>query len=223
MPPVVTPTAPSIPTVTPVSTTSIPTAVQAMASVDPCYSGNASMVCAAQSALGLTADGKYGAATAAALRRLIPGAPGPCSPTPPWWGHAGENKCGGGAVPSVPSMPSMPSAPTAPTPVFTPTAPAQATTTPTQAQSPTTSPTASSTTTITTGPDQPIVTAPEKKEGLSTGAMVAGGLGVAALVGIVAVVATSKHGGHGGGGHRPSKHSKPHHTKPHHKSKKRRK
>jgi hypothetical protein len=106
----------SAPSPTPVPTsTSIPTAVQAIASIDPCYSGNVSMVCAAQAALGLTVDGKYGTNTAAAVRRLVPGAPPGCSPTPSWWGAKGTSKCGGDVSPT----PAPPPPPQAPPPVTT--------------------------------------------------------------------------------------------------------
>jgi hypothetical protein len=60
--------------------------------------------------------------------------------------------------------------------------------------------------------------APEKKD-ISTGAIVAGALGLAALVGVVAVAATSKKGAHHGGG----RHHKPTHRKPSKHAKKRRK
>src|SRR5262249_47864058 len=49
-------------------------------------------------------------------------------------------------------------------------------------------------------PTQPIITAPEDKK-ISTGAIVAGALGLAGLVGIVAIAATGKKTGRGGGSH----------------------
>lgn len=203
---------PQIPSVTPVSLPtagSVPTAVQALASIDPCYSGNAAMVCAAQAALGLSPDGKYGPGTAAALRRFVPNAPAGCSGPPLWWGKTTDNKCGG-ALPSLPSAPiplptiplpsiptslplPLPSIPTtasstpwsdvptatAPIPVPSPAAPQQTASAPSAAPS------------TPGGPAQPVVVAPADK-GISTGAMVAGGLGIAALVGVVAVAAGGK-------------------------------
>lgn len=199
----------SFPTITPtgVVPAPAPAAVQALASVDPCYSGNVMMVCAAQAALGVAVDGKYGNDTANALRRYVPNAPAGCSPRPSWWTSVGGNNCGGGgAAPSLPiPMPSMPIPaviPAAPwvDPGFVPSgvipmAPAPAVM-PTQAAS---SP---------VGPAQPLVANPEKK-GISTGAMVAGALGVAALVGVVAVAATGKKGTRGSRGARgPARRSK---------------
>lgn len=215
-----------VPSVTPVSfptsSGSVPVAIQALSSVDPCYSGNAAMVCAAQSALGLPADGKYGAGTANALRRFFPNAPAPCSPAPLWWGHAGDNKCGGGGG-VAPTLPPSVVAP-APAPATTTTSPGWQTPAPTMPPTPTYIPpgvvpppgipvTATSTTTITPGgPAQPAVVAPSASEPkkISTGALVAGGLGIAALVGVVAVAASSKKGHRGGGrgSHHRSAHKK---------------
>lgn len=216
----------SVPAVTPAA---IPAAAQALASVDPCYSGNVSMVCAMQRALGLTVDGKYGPATAAALRKIVPNAPAAC-PTQSWWGKAGESKCGGAVTPSLPppvfspvpspgvspipipgvvppasSMPTIITSPGLPTGT-TPMTQVVTTATPTEAAAQ-------------PGPIQPAVLAPEQKK-LSTAALVAGGVGLAALVGVVAVAASGKKHRSGGrsGGHRKA------HRKSSHKrsSKKRR-
>lgn len=188
---------PSVPTVAPVS---VAAAVQALAGVDPCYSGNAMMVCAAQAALGITPDGKYGPATAAAVKRLVPGAPAACN-TPLWWGKKTDNKCTGGVAPSVPApslpLPATPAASSTPAPaptpipVVIPPAPLPSTTVTATATSP-------------GGPAQPAViapAAPEEKK-ISTGALVAGGLGIAALVGVVAVAASGKKGHRTSGGRR---------------------
>jgi len=199
----------TVPTIIP---TSIPTAVQALVSIDPCYSGNAAMVCAAQAALGLPADGKYGANTANALRRFLPSAPAPCSPAPLWWGKATDNKCGGASLqPPVFTPPSTPATTTSAgwqaTPPSLPVQPIIEATPP--PPGPGVSPvTATSTTTVTpVGPSQPTVAAPEQK-GLSTGALVAGGLGVAALVGVVALAATGKKSARSAPHKRPSKKTK---------------
>jgi peptidoglycan hydrolase-like protein with peptidoglycan-binding domain len=216
IPPVVVAMPSSVPTVTPVSmptATSVPAALQALASVDPCYSGNAVMVCAAQAALGIHPDGKYGPGTAAALRRFVPNAPAGCSGPPLWWGKTTDNKCGGAATP----MPSMPSMPAIPSPFAPPAVPATTTSAGWQATPPVEAAqaavqaaqaalpglpglpggaaTATATSAAPVGPAQPLVTAPAEKKGLSTGAMVAGGLGIAALV--VAIAAASKKGARG--------------------------
>lgn len=218
--PAIAPQMPSIPSAIPTSlptAAGVPTALQALASIDPCYSGNAAMVCAAQAALGLAPDGKYGPGTAAALRRFVPNAPGGCVGPPLWWGKTSDNKCGG-AMPAMPALPAIPAAlpglpaalPGLPTvlpttnvtpspgwqataPTTTPAAAAYIPPTPDVTSSGAT-PSASAAgggTTTPGGPAQPVVVAPADK-GLSTGTMVAGGLGLAALVGIVAVAASGK-------------------------------
>lgn len=124
--------------------------------IDPCYSGNAAAICAAQAALGLTQDGKYGNDTAAALKRAIGSAPPPCSPAPAWWGKKGESKCGGAAAIPLPGGGSIPAAAT---------------------------------------PGTEVVVAPSgggDKKGLSTGAMIAGGVGIAAVVGLAALAMSGK-------------------------------
>ncbi len=163
-------------------------------------------ICAAQRALGVTVDGKYGATTASAAWRIDQNVPKACSPRPAWWAPAGKSNCGatpsapsggaapsgggtapsgGGTAPSVPSAPSTPSAPSAPsgggTPSSTPSAPSGGGTTPS----------GGGTTPSGGGGATDVIVVPEKK-GLSTGAIVAGGIGAAALVGLIVVAATGK-------------------------------
>lgn len=69
----------------------------------PCLQANASLVCAAQRALGVLADGEWGPGTSAAARQHVPSAPGGCSPTPMWWGAKGTNHCGGASAAPAPS------------------------------------------------------------------------------------------------------------------------
>lgn len=75
-----------------------PPAAVTLASVDPCAPANVAAVCAAQRALGLAVDGKYGDGTAAAVRQTVPGAPPGCNPRPSWWGAAGVSNCPGAAT-----------------------------------------------------------------------------------------------------------------------------
>src|SRR5262249_14706637 len=58
-----------------VAPTSAPTAVQALLGINPCDSSSVAVICAAQRALGVTVDGKYGSGTAGAAARVLPGAP----------------------------------------------------------------------------------------------------------------------------------------------------
>lgn len=209
-----------VPTVTPVAA---PAAAAALAAIDPCYSENVQMVCAAQRALGVTADGKYGNDTATALRRFIPSAPPGCTPRPSWWTPTGQNNCTAVAASPLPSLPSLPTpAASSPAPTFSPPSTAQlpipSVTIPgTTVTTPATTVTVPSVPTVPTqpGPVQPAVTAPAKA-GMSTGVVVAGGLGVAALVAVVAMAASGKRK-RGGGGRAPASH-----RKPVHKSRKRR-
>jgi hypothetical protein len=94
-PPVVPPAAPSAAPAAPPS--SAPPAVLAMASIDPCSAANVGAVCAAQAALGLQPDGKWGAATAHAASLAMPNAPPACTPRPGWWAPKGQSNCGGAA------------------------------------------------------------------------------------------------------------------------------
>lgn len=216
-----------VPTVTPVAA---PAAAAALAAIDPCYSENVQMVCAAQRALGVTADGKYGNDTATALRKFIPSAPPGCSPRPSWWKPTGQNNCTGAAASPLPSLPSIPtpaaSAPSLPNlpapstaqlPIPSMTIPGTTVTTPATTVTVPSVPTTAPSTTSQPGPVQPTVTAPAKA-GMSTGVVIAGGLGVAALVGIVAMAASGKHGHKGG--RAPASHRSGGHKK--HSSRKRR-
>jgi hypothetical protein len=81
----------------PAATSSAPPAVMAMASLDPCNAANVGAVCAAQAALGLSPDGKWGAGSARAAQAAFPGAPGACTPRPGWWAPKGQSNCGGAA------------------------------------------------------------------------------------------------------------------------------
>lgn len=92
-----------------------PAAVQALLSIDPCSPSSAAAVCAAQRALGVTVDGKYGNDTASAARRVLPGAPPACSPRPSWWAPVGQTNCGG-ALPPVPQVTPAPPPPPPPGP-----------------------------------------------------------------------------------------------------------
>lgn len=90
----------------PVSTTT-PATVTQVAAIDPCSAVNVTAVCAAQAALGITVDGKYGDGTAAAVRARIPGAPVGCSPRPSWWAPTNVSNCpGAGSI--VPVKPPQP-------------------------------------------------------------------------------------------------------------------
>lgn len=66
-----------------------PAAVQALVGINPCLQASSGVVYAAQVALGIKADGKYGPGTAAAARVLVQNAPAACSPAPLWWGAKG--------------------------------------------------------------------------------------------------------------------------------------
>jgi len=64
-----------------------------MAAGGPCVQANAGLVCVAQAALGIAADGKWGSGTATAARALVPSAPAGCTPRPAWWAPAGQVNC----------------------------------------------------------------------------------------------------------------------------------
>lgn len=109
-----------VPTPAPIVTPSnVPSAVLALIGINPCNSSSAADVCAAQRALGLTPDGKYGNDTAAAARRFLPEAPPACG-TQSWWGAKGQSKCPGAAPSPSPAPQPPPIPPPAPTPVPTP-------------------------------------------------------------------------------------------------------
>lgn len=217
-----------VPVVTPVA---VPAAAQALASIDPCYSDNVAMVCAAQAALGVTVDGKYGNDTATALRRFVPGAPPGCSPRPSWWTPTGKSNCTSGAAlpPSLPSIPSIPTPSVAPA-IVSPGLPSipsvvPAPSIPAVVPAPVipsvvpTSPAATAPAATQPGPIQPAVTAPSKQ--VSTAAVVAGGVGVVALVAVAAMAISGKKGG--GGHHAPaSRRSGGHRAARKHASRKRR-
>ncbi len=190
----------STPAPVPGSTVTVPSAVAALATINPCLQVNVAIVYAAQKAIGVAQDGKYGTATAAAAQKLLPGAPAACSPRPSWWAPVGQNN----AVPSTAAP-----AP-APATVTVSTAPGA---TPSTTPGGTTTPGMTTTTTATTATTT--ITAPTKKP-LSTGAIVAGAVGVAALVGIAAL-AMSKKGTRGRRGAR----GKTTHRKTSHKKRKR--
>lgn len=113
------PTAPAAPTSTATTPAAavplVPGAVSALIGINPCLKSNVALICAAQKALGLVVDGKYGPNTAAAARRIAPKAPPACSPQPAWWAPAGKSNCGGAIVPPSPAP-----VPTAPAPVAAP-------------------------------------------------------------------------------------------------------
>ena len=96
-------------------------AVQALlAAGNPCDPANVGAVCAAQVALGLQPDGKWGAGTAKAAQAAVPGAPGACTPRPSWWAPAGQSNCTGPLqIPTITVPGTVPTAPPAPTPAST--------------------------------------------------------------------------------------------------------
>jgi peptidoglycan hydrolase-like protein with peptidoglycan-binding domain len=178
------PPSPSMPAPSAPSSPNVPSAVQALTSIDPCDQGYSALVSQAQSALGVSVDGKYGPATAAAAQRLVSNAPAACSPRPAWWTAPGHSNApgGGAAAPSAP----MPSAP-APSPA--------------QASLPIPA-------------SGGAITPPAAKKPLSTGMIVAGAVGAAALVGLVAAVAMKKPGHKGARGARgPSRRKSAHKSK----------
>lgn len=82
-------------------------AVQAlMAAGSPCNQANVALVCAAQGAMGLGVDGKWGGGTAQAAASRVPGAPGACTPRPSWWAPPGQVNCPPHAAPTPTPPPS---------------------------------------------------------------------------------------------------------------------
>ncbi|KKK59731.1 hypothetical protein LCGC14_3031470, partial [marine sediment metagenome] len=158
------PPPPPPPVAPPPTPIAAPPAVQALLTFNPCLEPNVLAVCAAQRALGVTVDGKYGSGTATAARSLLPNAPAGCSPRPAWWAPPNVSNCV--ARPPLKRLPPPPPVPVEPPPDEPPPAP------PTDEIEP--------------------ITPPEEKKGLSTGAIIAGGLGAAALVGITAIAITQK-------------------------------
>lgn len=183
--PITPPPSPS-PAVVPVT---VPAPVAALTTINPCLESSLDVVYAAQRALGVSPDGKYGDDTANAARRLLPNAPLGCSPRPAWWAPKGQSN-----TPSGPPVPTPPPRPPEPAPSVVVPVPV----TPSPSPSP--------------GPGgQPIVVAPvvEEKKKISTGAIVAGAIGALALVGVIAVASTSgkkgSRGARGPRGRRPAR------------------
>ena len=111
-----TPAAPSTAPLPPPPGAVTPAAVQALLSFNPCDQANVALVCQAQSTLKVTVDGKYGAGTEAAARKLMSWAPAACTPRPAWWKPAGQSNCPGASVAPVAQTPQiqpiqMPAAP----------------------------------------------------------------------------------------------------------------
>jgi hypothetical protein len=210
--------APSAPAVSPAAPAAgAPSAVSALLTYDPCVQQNAAAVAAAQRALGQPVDGKYGADTSTAARRLVPGAPAGCSPRPAWWAPPGQSN----AVPAVQAAPAASPAVAVSCPPGTALDPRTGQCVAIPAPPP--APSGGGGAPAPSGPTQPVVVAP--KEGSSTGAIAAGAIGVVALVGVVAAASMGKggkgtrgargkagHRGHKGGG-RKSAHHKTHKAK----------
>lgn len=218
------PSLPSLPVIAPIPVVTAPSApiaaaaVAALSAIDPCLSVNAGMICAAQQALGLTPDGKYGPGTAAAVKAALGSAPAPCSPAPLWWGKKTDNKCGGGGasiplpspivlptpLPEIPVV--LPPAPVVVRPAPTPSNPNPAPVIVTPAPSPVVSPSPSAPVVVAPAP-APITSSNGGDKKFSTGTIVAGAIGVAALVGLVGL-GLSKGKKSGGARRSPSRKSK---------------
>ncbi len=167
--------------------------MNALSQVDPCNQTYVGMVCSAQSVLGLNPDGKWGSQSYGAAKARGLSAPSPCSPRPSWWAPVGQSNCGSvSAPPPVPIYGNAPVPMPAPMPMPGP-APAPI---PMPVPGPGGAPGGGG------GPGGPGGSAsvvvqpgggvgPVAKHGISTGMIVAGAIGVAALVGIVAIAATS--------------------------------
>ena len=93
-------------------------AVDALSQTDPCDPANVGLVWAAQQAIGLDPDGKWGdGSMKAAQAKGILHAPYGCSPRPTWWAPAGQKNFpsgGGGAAPVPAPIPTPDSSATAP-------------------------------------------------------------------------------------------------------------
>lgn len=181
--PVVNPPTPAPPIVAP---SAVPAAVQALLMTNPCDPSNVAAVCAAQRALGVSADGKWGPDSSRATGGLVP----PCTPRPSWWTPKGQSNCPGAAAPPPPPPPPGPIPPPGPGGVTPMPGPAPS------------------------GGGGAQIVAPEKKK-LSTGAIVAGAVGAAALIGLIAVAATGKKTHRGGAKRRGARkaHRKPAHRR----------
>lgn len=181
----------------------IPSAVAALAAINPCLQANVLVVYAAQKALGVAQDGKYGTATAAAAQKFLPSAPAACSPRPTWWAPVGQNN----AIPSAAAPAPIPETVKVTTTAVPATATTPAvvqTTTPATSTTPAVTQTTQggSTTTTTSTTDTTTAVTPPQPTKLSTGAIVAGALGVAAVVGVVALAVSGKKGHRGARGAR---------------------
>jgi hypothetical protein len=161
-----------VPPPMPVASTATP-AAQFLAALDPCDQANAGAVRAFQQSAGVTPDGKYGHITARMLAQQVPGAPAACSPRPGWWTSRRH-------VPPPPVV-------TAPAPLDTPPVAVQdpAPPAPAPAVVPPTPPVASD------GTVQPKKHEKPEEEGVSK-AMIAGGVGVVALLAVVVVASVGK-------------------------------
>jgi hypothetical protein len=96
-------------------------AVAALTVNDPCDPANVGLVWAAQQALGLQPDGKWGSGSSSAANAK--GFPGPagCSPRPSWWAPAGQvnqppSGGGGGTITTLPQITITPTPGTGPSP-----------------------------------------------------------------------------------------------------------
>jgi len=68
-------------------------AVREVAAIDPCDRANVDRVCAAQAAMGFEPDGKWGTDSYIAALGFDPNAPPGCHPRPAWWASAGRSNC----------------------------------------------------------------------------------------------------------------------------------
>ena len=168
--------------------------MNALSQVDPCNQLYAGMVCSAQQLLGVTADGKWGSGSSAAARARGLSAPPGCSPRPSWWAPVGQSNCGSISAPSPYVAPAPVPGPTAPMPASMPTP------SPTPVPLPTPGPGGSGGSGGPGGSSSVFVqpggggSVTPAKHGISTGMIVAGAVGIAALVGIVAIAASSGKG-----------------------------
>lgn len=182
-PPTPAPPPPPEPPPTPVSV-DIPPVVRALASLNPCLEANVQAICAAQAALGVTVDGKYGNDTATAARNVLSNAPPACSPRPGWWAPPGASNC----VPRQQPPPVQPpTPPTPPPPPPAPPTPPVAPPAPPPPAPPPATPPAPPAPPAPPGPgaDIEIITPPDEKKEVSTGMLIAGGLGIAGILGVV--------------------------------------
>ena len=155
-------------------------AVQQLTLVDPCDPSNVSAVGAAQSALGMQPDGKYGSGTATAARKQLGSfAPSACSPRPSWWLPPGQSNLGGAAPASAPTPMQLPAHGPDSAPITGPGGPGGG--------GGPGGPGGSTSVVVQPGGGGTYPLPAPKKPGISTGAIIAGAIGVAGLVGIVAL------------------------------------